>query len=216
MKHRPNVSASAIIIAIASVILTGIVGVLANIAFSGVKDLSLLLQFLIGALVIALASAYITFKYQKRIPVKKKDQIMLIYAKEDTQVAKEVYSLLTHAGFKAWMDIQDLLPGQIWRESVESAIEESKLLVVLLSKSAFKNSGFVREELSLALDVLEKPREGFSSLIPVRIEPIDVPVRKLKEIQWVDFFSDNGRNRLLEAVSLLMVEPHQQSNLTET
>ena len=92
------------------------------------------------------------------------------------------------AGFKTWMDIQDLLPGQIWRDSVVSAIEESKILVVLLSQNAFKNSGFVRKELSLALDILEEPREGFSSLIPVRIEPVDVPVNKLKEIQWVDFF----------------------------
>ncbi|MHB8777500.1 MAG: toll/interleukin-1 receptor domain-containing protein [Anaerolineales bacterium] len=208
---RLHASKVAVISAIAGVFLAVTVGILSNLIASVSKDsLKVLLPFLIAALGMAWVAAYIIFKYQRRVSVRKKDQIMLIYAKEDIQVAEKVNSLLTEAGFKTWMDIQDLLPGQLWRDSIVSAIEESKLLVVLLSQNSFKNSGFVRKELSLALDVLEEPREGFSSLIPVRIEPVDIPIDRLKEIQWVDLFSGNGSIRLVETISLLMLEPSQQ------
>ena len=117
--------------------------------------------------------------------------------------------MLAGAGFKDWMVTRDLLQGRLWRDSVGSAIENSRLLVVLLSQNAFKKSGFVGKELSLALDTLQEPHEGYSSLIPVRLEPVDVPIEQLREIQWVDLFDEHGRERLVDAIRYLMSMQNQ-------
>ncbi|MGK7883804.1 MAG: toll/interleukin-1 receptor domain-containing protein, partial [Crocosphaera sp.] len=43
-------------------------------------------------------------------------QIFIAHASEDKPLVRELYSKLVGAGYKPWLDEEELLPGQNWRE----------------------------------------------------------------------------------------------------
>jgi hypothetical protein len=52
-------------------------------------------------------------------------QIFLCYARQDEDAVRELYQRLSAAGFKPWMDQEDIHPGERWQASIDRAIEQS-------------------------------------------------------------------------------------------
>jgi hypothetical protein len=110
-----------------------------------------------------------------------------------------VYRALAAAGFRPWLDIEDLLPGQEWVSSIQSAIHEADFFLVFLSEASVSKRGYVQKEISVALDVLSQRKEGETYIIPVRLDAIEPP-RGLMQYQWVDLFSPDGLEKLIFAL----------------
>ena len=84
----------------------------------------------------------------------KKPQIFLSYASEDRKRVKGIYDRLKAEGFKPWMDTEDLLPGQAWKQEIAKAIRESDFAIVVLSSVSVSKRGYVQKEFKLALEVV--------------------------------------------------------------
>ncbi len=54
----------------------------------------------------------------ERTKLRKQPQVFLAHAHEDKDQVLEVYQRLKAEGFKPWMDKEDLLPGQFWRDEI--------------------------------------------------------------------------------------------------
>lgn len=128
-----------------------------------------------------------------------KKTIFISYAREDKENALLIYNLLKSHGFSPWIDVHDLSPGQQWELEIDKAIKNCDMFVACLSTKSVSKRGFVQSELKKALTVLETIPEDEVFLIPVRLEPCDVPQR-LARFQWSDYFSDKGSTDLLRAV----------------
>ena len=128
-----------------------------------------------------------------------KSQIFLSYAREDEEKVLALYGKLTEAGFKPWMDVEDILPGEKWEGSIGRAIEASEFVLICLSGNSVDKRGYLQREIGTALDLWEEKLEDDIYLIPVRLEKCQPPGR-LCEFQWVDWFSPRGWNRLLKAL----------------
>ena len=127
---------------------------------------------------------------------KNRGRIFLSYSHADQLKVREIYYLLKNNGFSVWMDVESLLPGQDWNKEIEKEISSSKIILLFLSENSVSKEGYIQKEIKLALDfMLEKP-EGSIYIIPIRLEPVQVPSR-LAQIQWLDYFTEDGLDKLL-------------------
>ena len=116
-------------------------------------------------------------------------KVFISYAREDLETAKKLFRDLQTAGFEPWLDDEDLLAGQNWRETITREIRKTDYALILMSNRSVVKRGFVQVEQIRALEVLETlpPQDIF--LIPVRLEDCEIPDR-LGQGNWVDLFSD--------------------------
>ncbi len=115
----------------------------------------------------------------------------LCYAKENQIVVREFSQRLISEGWiDPWFDEDDILPGQIWQESVANGVRNSHAVIIFLSDEAVASEGFFQKELKLALDTAAEKPEGTIFIIPIRINECTVPEMLLK-YQYVDFFGND-------------------------
>jgi hypothetical protein len=127
--------------------------------------------------------------------------IFLSYARKDSANVKQLYCNLNQAGYRPWMDIEDILPGKDWEKNIIKAINSTAIFIACLSKNSFDRRGMIQVELKEALLVWRQKLDEDIYLIPVRFEICDVP-DSLKKFQWVDLFEKNGFQNLLSAIRI--------------
>ena len=116
----------------------------------------------------------------------------LCYAKENSIGVREFRERLkTEDWIDPWFDEEDILPGQMWEESVVEAVHNSHAVIVFLSSIAVRKEGFFHKELKLALDAAAEKPDGTIFIIPIRLDVCDVPDR-LRPYQYVDYFGDEA------------------------
>jgi hypothetical protein len=115
----------------------------------------------------------------------------LCYAKENKEVVREFFAKLKQETWiDPWFDEEDILPGQLWENSVVTAVQASHAVIVFLSTIALGNEGFFHREINLALNTAAEKPEGTIFIIPVRIDDCTVP-DVLSKYQYVDYFGSN-------------------------
>jgi hypothetical protein len=126
-------------------------------------------------------------------------RIFLCHSKADRLTVRDLYNRLRTDGFHPWIEEEDILPGQDWNHIIRQAIKSSRYVLVCLSASSIGKPGYVQKEIRAALDVAEEYPEGSIYLIPVRLEPCDIP-SGLGRFQWVDLFEPVAYHKLLKAL----------------
>lgn len=144
-----------------------------------------------------------------------KSKIFLSYAHEDIGMAKRIYEDLKRFGLDVWIDYENLLPGQLWKTTIEKTIKGSQYYLLLLSTYSVTKRGFIQKEMRIAYEVLEQCSENDIYIIPVRLDECEPPI-KIGEINWIDLFPidenyQTGIRKILNVVNpsciLLRSEP---------
>ncbi|MBI5034179.1 MAG: toll/interleukin-1 receptor domain-containing protein [Chloroflexi bacterium] len=126
-------------------------------------------------------------------------RIFLCHCSEDKPAVRKLYEQLKSSGTNPWLDEENLLPGQQWKQEIPKAVRKSDIVLVCLSPKAITKSGYVQKEIRFALDIAEEKPEDTIFLIPVKLEECEVPQR-LADLQWVNLFEPQGFQRLLRAL----------------
>ncbi|MEO0948756.1 MAG: toll/interleukin-1 receptor domain-containing protein, partial [Cyanobacteria bacterium J06641_5] len=105
------------------------------------------------------------------MPEKSEFQIFLAHAKEDKPKVRELYRQLQEAGYRPWLDEEDLIAGQRWPEEIPKAIRRSNLFVACFSEQSISKQGYVNKELRQALDRYAEMPSGQIYLIPLLTFP---------------------------------------------
>lgn len=121
------------------------------------------------------------------------------YSHRDTDRASRVKEHLNKAGLRVWMDVDRLSLGSLFRDSISSALRESRTITPILTQNALE-SDEVFKEVKCGLDLGKK-------IIPVVLSPAHLINSKrwtklLSQINWgrVDRSAEN-RNLTLEILS---------------
>ena len=110
------------------------------------------------------------------------------YSKINRTAARDFAAKLKAEGWiDPWFDEEDILPGQLWEETVTTGVRNSHAVIILLSKAAVSSEGFFQREIRLALDTASEKPDGTIFIIPIRLNDCDVP-DMLKIYQYVDYF----------------------------
>lgn len=126
--------------------------------------------------------------------------VFLCHASEDKPAVRCLHDRLVADGFETWFDQVSLKGGQDWRREIRRTVPEADAVVVFLSKHSVSKKGFVQAEIRLALEAAQNEPEGSIYVIPVRIEPCELP-RSLERWHCIDLFEPSGYDRLLESLS---------------
>ncbi len=125
----------------------------------------------------------------------------LCHASGDKPAVRELYKHLVFEGVDAWLDKENLLPGQDWRVEIPRAVHEADVVIVFLSEKSVSKEGYIQKEIKFALDIAEEKPEGTIFLIPARLEECAVPER-LSRWHWVDLYEEDGFIKLLRSLKL--------------
>lgn len=123
-------------------------------------------------------------------------KIFLGYPSEHESTAWEVYGFLKSAGDDVWFDKVSLIAGTDWDKEREKGQREADLVVHLCSEAILKRAGVVNREINQTLRLVEDQPLGSLYVIPIRLEPIKMPV-ELTRFQYFDF-GDGWQERLSE------------------
>jgi hypothetical protein len=125
-------------------------------------------------------------------------KIFLGYPSEFEHAAWQVYEFLKSQGDEVWFDKKSLVAGTDWDKERDKGQREAELVVHLCSEAILNRAGVVNRELRQTLRLVEDQPLGALYVIPVRLEPIKLPV-ELTRFQYFDFGED-WRERLSEGV----------------
>lgn len=140
-------------------------------------------------------------------------KVFLSYAKEDREQAVKYYELLLAEGAAPWMDVKHLLPGQNWEAEIERAFSDANVIILLLSKSSVSKRGFVQREANDAVERLRYKQPTDIYVIPLLLEPCDVPSHIAGRLQYVDLGTHGAWDQV--RASLKLAAQQQSIELTE-
>ncbi len=112
--------------------------------------------------------------------------VLLSHSSKDKPRVRKVAELLRAAGLKVWFDEQEIAYGEHIYLAVERGLEQSRILLLFLSKTALQ-SDWVGLERSTAL--FRDPVNTERRFVPVLLEDCDLP-DTLKGFKYVDFRTD--------------------------
>ena len=125
--------------------------------------------------------------------------IFLIYAHSDKETVRKLHQRLVRDGIRAWLDAQNLQPGQDWQHEIRKAILCSDRVLVCLTQQFNKQPGYRHEELKIALEKSKLLEDGSVFIIPVRLEDCRMP-DSVSHLQRVDLFEPGGYKKLVRAL----------------
>lgn len=129
--------------------------------------------------------------------------IFIHHAEENKSHAKQLRDDLNRAGERVWLDKEDILPGQDWKNAIKQAIQKSRYVITLLSKLSLEKVGFLQHELKLVRERQMEYPDSKIYIIPARLEDCDLASSPLSSLQYVDLFPSwtDGVNRILSAIA---------------
>ena len=129
-------------------------------------------------------------------------QVFVAYAVEDLAPVRRLCEGLAKAGCHPWLDKDKLLPGQNWPRAIERAIECADAFVACFSTQSAGKTGQFQSELKHALECARRRPMDQVFVVPVRLEPCEVPTLLARELQYADLFPDweRGVRRVVRSV----------------
>jgi hypothetical protein len=129
--------------------------------------------------------------------------IFISYSRKDVSAMRRIAFHLRDMGLKIWVDNEKLIPGTTaWEESIENAIKNAFIIIVILSPDS-KSSEWVRREITYA-DQFNK------RIFPVLVrgaEESSLPIRLITR-QYIDLRTDDeaGLDALSAAIKFYIEE----------
>lgn len=125
-------------------------------------------------------------------PLKK---IFVSYSRKNSEFAEQLTKELTKKGADVWFDQLSIQPGETWDGSIDRALDEADAILLILSKASVKSEN-VMDEVGYGL-------EYNKTIIPVLIEPCDIPFR-IQRFTIYDLTKNmvNGMSLLLKSIHL--------------
>jgi hypothetical protein len=144
-----------------------------------------------------------------------KQQFFISYARKDKAIALRLKADLEHLGFQIWLDLNEILPGQRWDDSIRNAIKQSCALLYLASPNS-RASDNVANEIDLAANVYKRP------ILPLWVDGTnkwgDIAIFGFSRIQFIDLRSDlysEGLESLVERLRDLRENGREINPLVE-
>lgn len=126
---------------------------------------------------------------------RKREQLFLSYSREDSVFAFRLRDDLVKRGFNVWMDQVDIPGGHHWDETIEEALSESRVLLVLSTPASIKSQN-VRDEVDYAID------EGID-ILPLLYKEVKFPLR-WRRYQYVVINEKNYTQAFPEVVNSVL------------
>jgi hypothetical protein len=132
-------------------------------------------------------------------------QIFMSYDQADEAFVMHLADDLEAHGANVWLDVRHARPGRHWARSIERALSESSMMIVILSPEALES-----EQVAGAWQMY---LEAYRPVIPVVVEPCNVP-GPLRTRRPIDFTRDRFYRRALHELTTRLIDYNSRSQHT--
>ncbi len=102
-------------------------------------------------------------------------KVFLSHARKDDVLARQLAARLTRAGFAVWLSDDEIAPGDNWAKKMGKALDESELMVILLTPTALRSDS-LRRDIEFAIGAKKFKDRVFSIFVgSTRAVPKDMP-----------------------------------------
>lgn len=111
------------------------------------------------------------------------EDVFVSYSRQDNEKVQALTGKLRAAGVGLWMDVRNIDGAAMWGEEIVNAVARSKVLLLLVSKTAVASQNVVKEVLLAS--------ERKAHILPVDLEPTEIPGSlkyALAGIQHIEYF----------------------------
>jgi hypothetical protein len=116
------------------------------------------------------------------------------YSRANKDFATRLAKGLRSAGYPIWFDLMDIPTGARWDDTVEKALRECSIFMIILTPASIASEN-VKDEIGYAIDHGKR-------ILPVLLESCEVPLR-LRRFQYVDFTAKSFEDGFNSARDLL-------------
>ncbi len=119
------------------------------------------------------------------------EDVVVSYSRQDNDKVLALTGKLRAAGVGLWMDVRNIDGAALWGEEIVNAVAKSKVLLLLVSKTAVSSQNVVKEVL------LASERKGH--ILPIDLEPTEIPSSlkyALAGIQHIEYFRGDPDEQL--------------------
>jgi len=111
-------------------------------------------------------------------------KVFLSHARKDDALARDLRNELERAGFSVWTAENQIFPGDNWARKIAKALEQSHLMVFLLTPDAFQSEP-LRQNLEFALGSKNYAERVFSVFVgPAKDASKGVPWILMRLPHW--------------------------------
>lgn len=120
-------------------------------------------------------------------------RVFISYSSPDIEKVRNLYDRLRkERGLNLWFDRESLTPGDNWKYEITRAIYMSDMIVICLSAGSLRRRGFSQKEIQWALEKADEQPFGTTTIVPVKLEPCNVPPRLAKVAQYAELFNQDA------------------------
>ena len=123
--------------------------------------------------------------------------IAIIAGDMDRTASDQMIKVFRKSGIKCWTE-QDMLPGSDRHHAMRIAYEEADFIIILLSKSSVRTQGEYQLRINMAMNANGFMPESGIKVIPVCLEPCDIPW-SLQKLYHIDASQPDAPRRLVLA-----------------
>jgi len=136
--------------------------------------------------------------------------LFISYASEDKRWVAELSNDVQRAGIEVWVDREDLIAGDHWREKIIEAIDECAAMVVVLSQASAAS-----REVSSEAEAANKRDKRIIPIIKDACDPRGMELI-LNGRQWIDFSTGDHQGGVRQLVAALTggVEVRPESQMS--
>ncbi len=129
-------------------------------------------------------------------------KIFLCHASEDKKDVMVLQQELISRSFDPWLDERKMVAGTEWKTIIRNAIENAEIfLVCITSNSNSKKTGFLYEEISMALEIINSSSNKKDlTIIPLLMEDVPVP-DQINQFHAIRHYHKNGFTELVKALN---------------
>lgn len=124
----------------------------------------------------------------------RKPLVFVSYSRKDKEKVNALSGRLASSGVRTWLDTQDIAGGE-WRQNIKQGLRHSNFFLSCLSQNTVERGEVLQYEIDSALEIQRERLEGDIYLIPVRLEPCEIP-ECLRHLQCLDVYEQDGWKRL--------------------
>jgi WD40 repeat protein len=150
--------------------------------------------------------------------------VFISYVSEDSEKVQRLATELRARGAEVWLDRDSIAPGARWKDAIRGAIRSGAFFLACFSEKYAGRRTYMNTELAIAIEELSTRPTDTAWLLPVMLDPIDVPDRtiggmeSLRDIQWVRAYEDwdEAVRRLVAAIQPRIAAREMEARVRQT
>jgi hypothetical protein len=128
------------------------------------------------------------------------NEVFISHAKEDSQVAENLYDYLAQKGYSPWLDKKKIKVGANWDYEIKKALKKSDFVIILLSSTSVRKRSYVQKEFKYAVEYSENKLDDDIYIIPILLDKCQVP-ESLNKFQWIEIDHENLMEKIFDSLN---------------